>query len=202
MKKIIILGDGGHAKSCCDVIELEKKYKILGLVTNKVKKKKAFNNYPILGTDKDLKLLRKKSAYAFVAIGHVKDNSVRKRLYKKLKELKFNIPKIISPLSYVSKNSKILNGTIVMHGAIVNAGSFINKNCIINTKSLIEHDCIIDENSHIAPGAIVNGHTRIGKNTFIGSNSVIKQEIKIGNNCFINANYFLRENLTANKKKF
>ena len=41
MKKIIILGDGGHAKSCCDVIELEKKYKIIGLITNKIKKKKS-----------------------------------------------------------------------------------------------------------------------------------------------------------------
>lgn len=201
MKKIIILGDGGHAKSCCDVIELEKKYKIIGLITNKIKKKKAFNNYPILGTDKDLKLLRKKYAYAFIAIGHIVDNSVRKKLYKKLKLLKFIIPKIISPLAYVSKNSKILNGTIIMHGAIINAGTTINENCIINTKSLIEHDCIIDKNSHVAPGAVVNGHTSIGKNTFIGSNSVIKQEIKIGNNCFINANYFLQKNLASNKKK-
>jgi sugar O-acyltransferase (sialic acid O-acetyltransferase NeuD family) len=202
MKNIIIIGDGGHAKSCCDVIELEKKYKILGFVTSNTRKKKISNNYPILGTDKDLKTLRKKCENAFIAIGHIKDNSIRKKILKKLINFKFNLPKIISPLSYVSKNSKILNGTIVMHGAIVNAGSVINKNCIINTKSLIEHDCIIDENCHIAPGAIVNGHTHVGKNTFIGSNSVIKQEVKIGNNCFINANYFLKKNLTANKKKF
>ncbi|MBL6857141.1 MAG: acetyltransferase [Pelagibacteraceae bacterium] len=202
MKKIIILGDGGHAKSCCDVIELEKKYEIFGVVIDKHKKKKVFNNYPILGTDKDLKNLRNKCAYAFVAIGHIKDNSVRKKLYEQLKKLKFIIPKIISPLSYVSKTSKILNGTIIMHGAIVNAGSCISKNCIINTRSLIEHDCIIEENTHIAPGAVINGHVHVGKNTFIGSNSVIKQEIVIGNNCFVNANYFLKKNLTDNKKKF
>ena len=37
MKKIILIGAGGHCNSCIDVIELEKKYKIIGLVDNKKK---------------------------------------------------------------------------------------------------------------------------------------------------------------------
>ena len=39
MHRLIIIGAGGHAKSCIDVIECEKKYKILGLFDkNKIKK--------------------------------------------------------------------------------------------------------------------------------------------------------------------
>ena len=38
MKKIILIGAGGHAKSCIDVIELQNKYKIIGLIDNKKKK--------------------------------------------------------------------------------------------------------------------------------------------------------------------
>ena len=37
MKKIILIGAGGHCKSCIDVIEIQKKFKILGLVDNKKK---------------------------------------------------------------------------------------------------------------------------------------------------------------------
>jgi UDP-perosamine 4-acetyltransferase len=37
MKKIILIGAGGHCKSTIDVIEKEKKYKIVGLVDNKKK---------------------------------------------------------------------------------------------------------------------------------------------------------------------
>ena len=40
MKKIVIIGNGGHATSCCDVIELEKKFKILGFVAIAKSKKK------------------------------------------------------------------------------------------------------------------------------------------------------------------
>ena len=39
MKNIVLIGGGGHCKSCIDVIEMEKKYKILGLVDNNIKKR-------------------------------------------------------------------------------------------------------------------------------------------------------------------
>jgi FlaA1/EpsC-like NDP-sugar epimerase len=35
MKKIIIIGAGGHAKSCIDVIEKSKNFKIIGLFASK-----------------------------------------------------------------------------------------------------------------------------------------------------------------------
>ena len=40
MRKIILIGGGGHALSCIDVIEHEKKFKIVGIVDDKLKKEK------------------------------------------------------------------------------------------------------------------------------------------------------------------
>ena len=37
MKKLIMVGAGGHAKSCLEVIELTEKFKILGFVDNSKK---------------------------------------------------------------------------------------------------------------------------------------------------------------------
>ena len=48
--------------------------------------------------------------------------------------------KIISPISYVSENSRIDEGSIVMHNALINSHCNIGINCIINSKALIEHD--------------------------------------------------------------
>ncbi len=36
MKKIILIGAGGHVRSCIDVIEQSKKYEIFGLIDNEV----------------------------------------------------------------------------------------------------------------------------------------------------------------------
>ena len=36
--KVLIIGSGGHAKSCIDVIENSKKFNIVGLIDNDKKK--------------------------------------------------------------------------------------------------------------------------------------------------------------------
>ena len=47
MKKIILIGTGGHSKSCIDVIEQQDKYKIIGVVDKNKTKRNKFVNYPI-----------------------------------------------------------------------------------------------------------------------------------------------------------
>ena len=131
---------------------------------------------------------------------NIKNSKIREKLFKKVSNYGFKFPSIISPLSYVSKHAIIGEGTIVMHGSIINAGVKIGKNCIINSKSLIEHDVVIEDHCHISTRSTVNGNVMIKKNSFVGSCSIIKQNLKIGKNCFINANLFLKKNLKDNSK--
>ena len=195
MKKIIVIGSGGHARACIDVIEKEKKIKIFGIVQNSRPKNRKFMGYPILGSDKNLKEIKKKCSNAIIGIGQIKEPLIRNKIYIKLKNLGFNLPIIISPNAYVSKNSKIGFGSIIMHMVVVNAGSKIGTNCIINTKALLEHDVEIGNDSHISTGVIINGNTKIGSKTFIGSGSIIKQKINIGKNCIIGMGKIVKKNI-------
>jgi len=178
MKEIIILGAGGHAKSVIDVIELQNEYKIAGIVDNSLEKWSSFLNYKVIGNDSDLKDLRKKYEYAFIGVGQIKIPNIRIKLFNRLKELKFNLPVIISPLAYVSKRAILGEGTIIMHHALVNIDSKIGKNCIINTKALIEHDVVVEDNCHISTGAIINGGVVVKSGTFYGSNATSKEYIE------------------------
>ena len=193
-KNIILIGAGGHATSCIDVIETTNKFKIIGLIDKKNKnylkignkKYKIFNEKEILNN--------KKSLYALICIGSNLLIKKRDILFKKYKKLGFKFTKIISPFSYVSKFSKIKDGTIIMHKAIINSNVKIGSNCIINTKSLIEHDCVIGDNSHIATSVNINGHVKIGKNCFIGSNATLVPSVKIKDNSFIKAGRLIKKN--------
>jgi sugar O-acyltransferase (sialic acid O-acetyltransferase NeuD family) len=198
MKKIILIGAGWHCVSCIDVIEMQRKFKIVGLIDNK--KKNFLLNYKIIGNDKELKKFSRKIQYALITTGCIKNSKIRENLFKKISNYGFKFPVIISPLSYVSKHASIGEGTIVMHGSVINAGAKIGKNCIINSKSLIEHDVVIEDYCHISTRSTVNGGVIIKKNSFVGSCSVIKQNLKIGKNCFINANLFLQKNLKDNSR--
>ena len=57
-KKIILVGSGGHAEACIDVIESEKKFKILGLVD--IKKNELFDKYKVISNLNDIQNLKKK----------------------------------------------------------------------------------------------------------------------------------------------
>jgi sugar O-acyltransferase (sialic acid O-acetyltransferase NeuD family) len=194
IKKIILIGAGGHSKSCIDIIESSNEFDIVGLIDNDLDQKKILD-YPILGDDSNLLAFRDKVAYAFITVGQIKNANLRENLYNNLVSLNFKIPIIKSSLAYVSPHSSILSGTIVMHGSIVNSAAEVGTNCILNNNSLVEHDCKIGNNSHIATGAILNGGVNIGNNSFIGSNTVIKQNINIGNNCVIGAGLFIKKNI-------
>lgn len=185
MRKIILIGAGGHAASCIDVIQQEKKFKILGLVDNNKKIGSKFMGFKILGRDNDLIKLKKITKYAFVAIGQVSTNPFRKKIFLNLKKLGFDIPKIISPHSYVSKNAKVGKGSIVHHGVIINALANIGNNCIINSKALIEHRVKVGYHTHVSTGCIINGDTTIEPECFLGSRSVIRHSTRIKKKSFI-----------------
>jgi|TARA_B110000971_G_C20037288_1_gene515128 sugar O-acyltransferase (sialic acid O-acetyltransferase NeuD family) len=195
---IILIGAGGHALSSIDVIEKENKYKISGLIDEN--KNQFSKKYKIIGTDNDLRKLRKIYSNALITIGQIEELFLREKIFKKLKMLKFNLPIICSPLAYVSKNASVGNGTIIMHKAIINTKARVGKNCIINTGAIVEHDVIIGDNCHISTGVILNGGVNIGNNSFIGSGAVVRQNIKIGKASFVNANKFISKNLKERSK--
>ena len=198
MSDILIIGGGGHAVSCADVIEKNNNFKIIGYIDNNSDKKLS-KNYNCIGNDKDLTKLHKVCKNAIIGIGQIKDYKTRSKLYFKLKEIGYSLPYIISPLSYVSKEASINDSTIVMHHALINSQSLVSENCIINSKVLIEHNSYIGPNTHIAPGAIVCGNVYIDGNTFIGSGSIIKEGIKIGKNCIISAGKYINNDIPSNK---
>ena len=103
MKKIILIGAGGHCKSCIDVIEIQKKFKIVGLVDNK--KKFFMINYKIIGDDKELKKFSKKAQYALITTGQIKNSKIRESLFNKTLNNSFFPQKFfIEKLQFLSKN--------------------------------------------------------------------------------------------------
>tara|TARA_Y100000389_G_scaffold204802_1_gene259755 strand:- start:8657 stop:9238 length:582 start_codon:yes stop_codon:yes gene_type:complete len=193
MKKILLIGAGGHAKSCVDIIESEKKFKIVGFVDNE--KKGKILNYKIIGNDALLVSLLKKIKYAFVTVGHLYQPNIRIKIYNKLKKIGFKLPIIKSPFSKISKYASIGEGTIIMHGSIIYPGVKIGKNCILNSQSLIEHDVKIGDFSHLSTNCTINGEVQIGNNCFVGSSSVIKEGLRIRSYSFIKANSLIKKNL-------
>lgn len=186
-RKLILLGGGGHCKSCIDVIEQSKQFQIVGVLGTLEKVGQKVLAYDIIGTDEQIDELVTEEFEFLVTVGQVRSPKVRKKLFAKLQESNAKIATVISPRAYVSHYATIGTGTIVMHDALVNADAQIGQNCIINSKALIEHDVLIEDHCHISTAAVLNGGVTVKEGTFFGSNAVSKEAVRTSTEAFIKA---------------
>ena len=197
---VILIGAGGHAHACIDVIEQHGQYQIAGLVGMQEEMHTRHLGYAVFATDTELPQLAGDYQYALIGVGQIQSPDRRIRLYQQAIQLGFSLPAIIAPTAHVSDHATIGAGTIVMHGAIVNAGAKVGKNCIINTRALVEHDATVEDHCHISTGAILNGSVYIGAGSFVGSGCVIKDGITLGKNCVVGMGLCVRHNQADNTK--
>lgn len=193
---IILIGGGGHCRACIDVIEMDGRFAIRGIVDEKDALDPILTDYPLLGREQDIPALSQKCHYFLVTIGQIKFSEPRIRLFLLLKELGKTLPTIVSPRAHVSRLATIGEGTIIMHDALINAGASVGRNCIINTKALVEHDAIIEDHCHVSTAAIVNGAAVVRRCSFIGSNAVLRQEVVVGEESIVGAGVTVLQNIT------
>lgn len=195
---LILIGAGGHARSCIDVLEQQGHYQIVGLVDLPEQRNVRHLDYAVIASDSELQELAKSHSHALITIGQIKTAEHRIRLYQQAAQLGFTLPVIIASTAHVSRHAKLGAGTIVMHGAIVNAGVEVGKNCIVNTRSLLEHDVRVGDHCHISTGSILNGDVKVDTGSFVGSGCVIKEGVAIGKGCLVGIGLTVRHDLSAN----
>ncbi|AWI77207.1 MAG: acetyltransferase [Azoarcus sp.] len=185
LEAILLLGAGGHARACIDVIEQEGRFQVAGLVGLPEEVGREVLGYPVLGSDDDLPALLGQYSAGIVVIGQIKTPVPRMVQFAHLRARGLCVPVMVSPRAYVSRHARVGDGSFVLHGAVINASASVGENCIVNSLSLIEHDVLVDDHCHIATGARINSGVRIGEGSFIGSGSLIRQGVVIGRNCII-----------------
>jgi sugar O-acyltransferase (sialic acid O-acetyltransferase NeuD family) len=182
---LLLVGAGGHATACIDVIEAHGGCAVTGLIAAAAEVGRKVLGYEVLGTDAELPGLLAETRNVLIVVGQVKTAEPRVRLFETLRRLGFRFPSIVSPSAHVSRHAVLGEGTIVMHGAIVNAGAKVGANCIVNSNALIEHDAVVADHCHISTAAILNGGVRVGSCSFVGSGSVVREGVSIGEHCVV-----------------
>ena len=178
MKKLIMIGAGGHAESVADSIDTNR-YELVGFIDSN--KTGSHMGLPILG--KEITAVHGYEAYAyFVSIGDV---SYRELWFKKLQELQLTIINIIDKTAIISNSASIGIGNFIGKLAIINAGAKVGDNNVINTKALIEHECRIGSHTHLSTNSTINGDVVVEDSVFFGSTAVCNGQLKIGHHAVV-----------------
>jgi len=193
LKKLLVVGAGGHARSVVDIALQTGDYELVGCIDSQPGD---VLGVPVIGSDDDLDVLRSSGIkHIFIAVGH---NHRRHALYNHALSLGFEPVNIISHQSVISPRANLGKGICVMAGAVVNVNTVIGDNCIINTRCSIDHDCRIGASSHIAPGVTLSGTVHVGDIVHIGTGASVIDGISIGSSTFIGSGAIVVKDLPAN----
>ncbi|MCE3296511.1 MAG: sugar O-acyltransferase, sialic acid O-acetyltransferase NeuD family [Crocinitomicaceae bacterium] len=179
--KIAFIGYSGHAYVCMDVARTNG-FEIEGYCDSEEKKNNPFD-LKYLGVEDDF-FCHTPMLGAFVAIG---SNALREKIVHKFPKQGF--VNLVHPSAVISATASVTAdaNTLINPNVSINALAQIGRGVILNTNCTIEHECIIGDFAHIAPGAVLAGNVSVGKRTFVGANSVVKQGVRIGNDVTIGA---------------
>lgn len=149
MRKLLIIGAGGHGKVVAEVAaDLE--YEVIDFVDDQ--------STETVGKITDLERLAGQYKEAFVGI---RDNRLRGELVGRLRHCGYVIPVLIHPTAYISRTAAIGQGTVVEPKAIVNANTTIGQGSIISVGAIVDHDVKVGEYCHVNAGAIVKAGATI-----------------------------------------
>jgi len=184
-EKIFVYGASGHAKVVIDIIERQGLYDIVFLVDDDPSLKGTdFYGYRVVGGKQELLESQDLISGGIVAIG---SNRARKSVAAWLVSQGFPLVSCIHPSAQIARGVVVESGSVIMAGAIINSDSHIGRNVIVNTRASIDHDCIIADGVHIAPGATLCGTVSVGSGTFICAGSTVIPNLTIGRNVLIGA---------------
>ena len=200
VKKLLLIGGGGHCHSVLDTIINMKVYDEIGIVDSI---ESSYLGVSVIGNDDDItSLIQSGWTDAFITVGSVGDSKTRRRLYEMVKNDGFIVPTIIDPTAIIGNGVEINEGVFVGKRAVINTGSTIGSCAIINTSAIIEHDCEIGPFSHISPGTTLCGQVKVGEDSHVGAGSIIKQMVEIGNKALIGAGSVVINNIPDDVKAY
>ncbi|MGA7933731.1 MAG: acetyltransferase [Kovacikia sp.] len=187
ISKVLIWGASGHALVVADIIRLQGIYEIVGFIddVNPQRHGENFCGLPILRGQEQLDSFKDKGIeHIIFGFG---DCQARLKLSEIACKNGFSLATAIHPNATIAADATVAPGTVIAAGAVVNSGARIGQNVIINTCASVDHECVIEDGSHICPGVRIAGRVKVGRAAWVGIGATVIDRVQIGMGTFIGA---------------
>jgi UDP-perosamine 4-acetyltransferase len=178
LKRIVIIGAGGHGREVADILRSQAESDVIGFVDE---------NQEIHGNDVDgLRVLgdwlwfegvERADIAVVCAVG---SPEACRQLTRRAESLGLSFASAISPLAHISRFTSLGNGITVFPHAVINTGAVVENYCILNVAATASHDSKIGRYSNINPGAHLAGNVTVDEGCYIGMGANVIQGRSIG----------------------
>jgi acetyltransferase EpsM len=207
MKKVIIVGAGGHAAELVDYLVLMnqssgsatiQEWDVVGLIDDTENNYHAYDyNFPYLGTIKDHEV--ENDISYIMGIANMK---YRRNIIAELIQKEAQFMTLIHPTALISPSAVIGKGCVISHNVSIGPKAILGDFNLINSRCTIGHDSKIGNYNFLSPQVVTGGFSELVDENFLGTNAVVLPAITIGNSNIIAAGMIVDKKLTNNATVF
>jgi len=201
MKRIVILGAGGHVRETAQLIKdinrVTPEWELLGYIDdNEAIHGQIRNGFPVLGPTEMLAEEEYKDIYVICGFSHPEGKKKAVAIVKELQpDIRFAT--LIHPTAVYGDENTIGEGTMICAGSIVTTNVSIGSHVIINYGCTVGHDCIIEDYAAILPGTNLSGNVTIREGVQTGTGTSVIPGMEIGAYTIVGAGAVVTQPLPA-----
>jgi sugar O-acyltransferase (sialic acid O-acetyltransferase NeuD family) len=177
MKRLWVIGSGGHAKVVIDAARASGEFDVVGVLDDREGRwGETVLGVPVRGPASPETLHRLGVDLAVIAVG---PNQARAEISRRF-GVSPEWATVVHPAAILSRHVRLGEGTVVAAGTVVQPDSVVGRHAILNTCCSVDHDCRVGDFVHLAPGVRLAGDVRIGVGALLGIGSCVLPQKAVG----------------------
>lgn len=180
MKKLIIIGAGGHGRDVAWLAADTGQHVIEGYIDDGLEIGSVVNGLPVLGPIGEIK--NHPDAEFIIAIGAPRQRKAAlenmQSIFDDGQEIAFAT--LLHPSAIIAKNTVIKHGTIICANSIIAANAEIGAHSIVNIACTVGHDVVMHGFNTLGPQVALSGTVSLEEGVELGTGSRIRQNLNFG----------------------
>ena len=199
-KRFVLWGSAGHAKVLASLIAL-RGGRVVALFDNDPQSTPVLVGVPLfIGEEAFVRWIEGEQnpneLRGLAAIGGARGHD-RLAVQERFRAYGLQIEAVVHPSASVCVTASLGAGTQVLAQAVVAADAHVGEVCIINHRAAVDHECVLEDGVHLAPGSTLCGCVKLGPNVMIGAGAVVLPRINIGAGTIVGAGAVVTRDLPA-----
>lgn len=176
MKRLVVIGAGGHGRSVAEAAAASGEYTITGFLDDAHLELTQVWSIPVLGALGEYARWHEEADFVVVAIGN---NRLRQRLTEELQAAGFVLATIIHPRAVVSPTASIGAGCTIMAGAIIGTEACVGEGVIVNAGAIVDHHAKVGDFGHLGVRAAMAGGSVLGHGAWMQAGAALGYGVTI-----------------------
>jgi sugar O-acyltransferase (sialic acid O-acetyltransferase NeuD family) len=187
VRRLLILGAGGHARAVADVA-VACEWEVAGFTDRPGSAAIGEPEWPVRGSDGDLARLAVELRLDGALVG-VGTTALRRRLdlLELVRASGLRPPVLVHPRAAVSPSARVGEGSVVFPHVVLGASVTVGVNAVVYSGCVVEHGSSIGDHAYLGPGAVLSGQTAVGALVLIGAGAVVLPGVTIGREAVVAA---------------